>query len=354
MIYEYKKLLDCETKIERLKGRKVRFSLTNCLQIEKYLDDDLKGTLQDLKSKLKASKYTKAKKTLIRFSFLIQTTDNTPGIESDTTLYRTRWDTVLNGDPRKASFDECLSIFKQLCETLLSYSKEQLDKVFEFHKQSDNFFPIDYLRKDLSKIHISENIEFFDDALLENYCKLRKVLSDDDFNSNVKEFHDFRTKINVKAYKTDRSKTGDYKTNREYRWETLPTSPQFATLRDCVGVEYILLIQICNFKNIECKLKNRLIELGVLEEKEGIYCCPVTGRELDYNDFKKVASESKVHGKSSFQVGHLKPLKIGGSHTPDNIGWQTEDGNRIQGNLSLLEVDEMLREIYKLRPELKK
>ena len=39
-------------------------------------------------------------------------------------------------------------------------------------------------------------------------------------------------------------------------------------------------------------------------------------------------------------------------HTADNISWISENGNRIQGSLSIDEVDALLRRIYHNRPEL--
>jgi hypothetical protein len=57
------------------------------------------------------------------------------------------------------------------------------------------------------------------------------------------------------------------------------------------------------------------------------------------------------HGKSDFQVGHLNPLKLDepgnnvAGHTADNISWISGDGNRIQGSLSLSNVQQLLRKI---------
>ncbi|OGG30277.1 hypothetical protein A2971_00370 [Candidatus Gottesmanbacteria bacterium RIFCSPLOWO2_01_FULL_46_21] len=45
------------------------------------------------------------------------------------------------------------------------------------------------------------------------------------------------TKIQVKAYLTDRRQTGDYQTNREIRWESHPNSPQYASRIDCMQIE---------------------------------------------------------------------------------------------------------------------
>lgn len=354
MYNQYKELLDNETAIvyEEKNGRKkkVSFKMKNCIEIEKYVCEPLKLKLDELQKKLGVTDYTKAKRTIIRFSFLIQTTDNRPGIESDTTIVRTRWDKVLSEDSRFATFENCMDIFIKLCDELLSMSESQIELLFKFYKNSDNYLPIDYELTELASIHTVENVSMRKDDLFSKYVKAKEIIFNKDYNNNIKQFNDFLTKIKVKAYKTDRAKTGGYKTNRELRWETPILSPQFALFRNCVEIEYKLLLQICQFENIEEKLKKKLIEEELIEDV--IYKCPITGQALDYEDLCSVASDSKVHGRSSFQVGHLQPLKNGGKHEVENIGWQTEDGNRIQGNLSLEEVDDLLRKIYILRPEL--
>jgi hypothetical protein len=41
-------------------------------------------------------------------------------------------------------------------------------------------------------------------------------------------------------------------------------------------------------------------------------------------------------------VGHIQPLTRGGQHAWDNIAWMSDDGNRIQGNDSLQEIEAKL------------
>ena len=78
--------------------------------------------------------------------------------------------------------------------------------------------------------------------------------------------------------------------------------------------------------------------------------CPVT---LDPLDFEILTQEviDPTHGKASYQVGHLNPLKAGQEdefrHLPANITWITEDGNRIQGHLTLKETRGLLFRISK-------
>ncbi|HFR3653490.1 TPA: hypothetical protein ACT2H1_001306 [Streptococcus suis] len=352
MVGSYKELLENETLIKYGKesGKKVNFKLSNCLKIEDYIDGSLKEKFYNLKEKLGDTKYKKAKKALIRFSFFIQTTDNTPGVKSDTTIYRTRWDAVLVDDDRFADYDECLKILEKLCDEIVNCKEEEIKLAFNFfEKSTSDFLPIDYIQKK-ENIHTADNVQLKKLDLFRNYCLLKEIIFNEEYNTSISEFKSFLKKINVKAYKTDRSKTGSYKTNREYRWETIPNSHQFSLFCDCVEIEYKLLLQICQFKNIDSTLKEKLKDQKLISDQ--IYRCPIVGRELDYYDLRRTAADKVVHGRSEFQVGHLQPLKNGGSHIASNIGWQTEDGNRIQGNLSLNDVDKLLKEISRNRPEL--
>ena len=82
-----------------------------------------------------------------------------------------------------------------------------------------------------------------------------------------------------------------------------------------------------------------------------MYRCPVTLDPLNFAEFEKEV-RSPLHGKSHFHVGHLNPLKLrtddpSAGHTYRNIGWFSEEGNRIQGNLSLKETRSMLGRIHR-------
>ena len=148
------------------------------------------------------------------------------------------------------------------------------------------------------------------------------------------------TKIQVKAYLTDRRQTGEYQTNREIRWETYPNSPQFATKKDCIEIELKLLAQISTFVGAP-DAPTELIPtiekaLGVKYKKDS-FRCPISGKPIFYSEFyEKVASP--VHGRSGYQVGHLNPLATSGSHNADNASWITDLGNRVQGDSSLEEI----------------
>ncbi len=134
--------------------------------------------------------------------------------------------------------------------------------------------------------------------------------------------------------------------------EAHPLNFQFALHRDCNQIETELLLQVCTFKGLDKKLVTLLQNQNLLPSTFENYKCPVTGEFLYYTDFENEIL-NQTHGKSMFQVGHLTPLKNGGKHISDNIGWISDDGNRIQGSLSLNEVDNLLLKIYKNRIDLR-
>ncbi|MBT2584209.1 hypothetical protein [Planococcus sp. ISL-109] len=182
---------------------------------------------------------------------------------------------------------------------------------------------------------------------------LRRILLDSTINEESLLFSQALDKIKTKTYLTDRSLSGSYKTNREKRWECHPQSVQFALRSECWKIEKALLLQICRFNNAPKALVEKLIENKLLNMDFTKFTCPILGDTIDFNDFKD-AIINPDHGKSRYQVGHMNPLKSVSEgtfgHTAENISWITEDGNRIQGSLSLAEVDELLQRIFRNRP----
>ena len=156
-------------------------------------------------------------------------------------------------------------------------------------------------------------------------------------------------KIKVKTYLTDRVLTGAHKTNREKRWETHPGSVHFALRRDCLDIERSLIEQVCKFDGFPKKLQSDLVGLQLIKRPTDVSRCPVTMEPLSYPEFERELREPD-HGKASFQVGHLNPLKAvnddpQSGHTALNISWVSANGNRIQGSLSLDETRGLIRRI---------
>lgn len=180
--------------------------------------------------------------------------------------------------------------------------------------------------------------------------KTRQSLLDPDINPDFQLFAAIFDKIRVKSYLTDRALTGDYKSNREKRWEAHPASPQFALRRVCLAVEFTLIEQLVGFKSFPPGVVEYLNRASLVGPPHKVARCPVT---LDPLDFEILAQEviDPTHGWAAYQVGHMNPLKAGAGdefrHTPANISWITEDGNRIQGHLTLKETRELLFRISK-------
>ena len=294
-------------------------------------------------------------KSTFRFSFLIELTN----LKITSTKFKTRWhpckiiktkkDSFQNyegnfdpqSDPRSNNFDKCIEIFVQTIK-IIANSDDHLDiyKLMANKRLNSVSYEslIKYSSYENDKIHDIHNIELCDVEdigwLLKVRPILRKVLKEN--------APDLLKKINTKTFKTDRSQTGEDQTNRAKRWECLGTDMQKGTVEQCWSVERVLFEQLFNFKNFP--------QIDVIKEKLIVHNinpftdttkCPITLIEFDFNDIKNDGS----HGKSSFQVGHMTPLKNEGLHQGSNISWISDDGNRIQGSLSVQETRILLSKI---------
>lgn len=294
---------------------------------------------------------------ILRHVFLIELV-KVPKIES--TKFRVRWYQQLEGDPRECSFDECLSIAAQLLAELPDWlqdsSHADLLKLFFEESILPYEAPLDYRQRparddNTTRIHRLGNLAWAYDDLMLRTLKLRKFLRDPTTSPDSQFFRRvLDDKIKIKTYLTDRALTGPYKTNREKRWETHPHSVQFATRTTALEIEYRLITQLCAFDGFPPAAREVLEAQGILPETLGVFRCPVTQEPMSFPLFRD-ALRNPQHGKSVFQVGHLNPLMLdepvndAAGHTADNISWISEDGNRIQGPLSLTSVRRLLRRI---------
>lgn len=286
---------------------------------------------------------------LTRAAFLIEPVND----DVTSTKYDVRWSKRLAGsDPRGASFDECLAIHeslsKELSELLPDESFRDELRLLLAWGRSPHEFPTDYESKTTSPIHTVNNLRLYRDPTHLRLLGIRRALLDSKLNPDGQLFDDIFDKVRVKSYLTDRAQTGDFKTNREKRWEAHPKSPQFALRRDCFSVELELIDQLFRFQGFPPGIIRYLKNVGLLSETGKAARCPVT---LDQLDFELLAQEAAdpTHGKASYQVGHMNPLKAGESaefrHHRTNISWITADGNRIQGHLTLKETRKLLLRI---------
>jgi len=287
---------------------------------------------------------------LLRSSFLIETVL----IRGGATKMTVRWSPALADDVRSAPFEECDAIFEALLDQLQIVLQEetyrQLLIGFAAYKLVSYEVPVDYRQRPVSTpIHRVENVAWDWSELPIRVIKMRQLLRTASFNPYAAVFIEVYSKIAVKTYLTDRAQTGDHQTNREKRWESHPSSFQYALRRNCWSVEDALINQICHFADFPADLYALLVEANVLRPIPTPYRCPITLDPLSFNDFRGEVLNPR-HGRARFQAGHLNPLRglngtLAEGHSAANIGWITADGNRIQGHLSLEETRALLRRI---------
>ena len=287
--------------------------------------------------------------SLIRFCFLIELTN----ISITSTKMKTRWmpakiirtipgsfqnykaDFVPGMDQRAMIFDECAKIFDSALRGLLAHPGHlAIARALTLDSNRSVSFEsvLTYIDPSLNPVHIASNVRLVDLTDISWLVKNRSIIREALTLKNIK-------KLKTKTYLTDRSQVGADQTNRAKRWEVLSADYQHATLEECWSVERELLTQLLAFHNFPREI---IVKVGGSGHVVRLHRCPVTHVEFDFVSFTNESS----HGKSSFQVGHLIPLRSGGRHVANNVAWVTEDGNRIQGNLSLSEVHKLLNGIY--------
>lgn len=333
-----------------------RFRIDDCISIEEYLSERATTFYNSIKAKLDVRQLKAFRRSIVRNAFLIEPVND----QVTSTKVEVRWSNHLDGDVRFASYDTCFAILEKLLYKIANLPDDDFSIIKEF---TDNTvvpyeMPIDYINRYATPIHTAENIDLFLDDTVRTCTRMRQFIRDTRRNPAAEVFKTILDdKVKVKTYLTDRAQTGDYKTNREKRWEAHPNSVQYALRRDCMRIETKLLLQIAMFEGCDRGLVASMQEAGLLPDSFSFVKCPITGDNIQYSEFANDALHP-THGRSAFQVGHLNPLKSSDTdgfygHTADNISWISENGNRIQGSLSLNEVNELLRRIYSNRPELR-
>lgn len=293
--------------------------------------------------------------SLLRAAFFIEIV-KTPKIE--TTKMEVHWAERLNiDDPRYARYADCLQIFENAI-TAVEYSLDDAEQCELLRILCNKHhlayeLPFDYQQRKINgQMHHPDNmIWLWNDEGVKRAIKLRAYLTNKISNPEYALIFSqaYLNKIKVKTYLTDRVLTGEYKTNREKRWEVHPASVHFAFRRNCMEIEYQLVTQLCSFEGFPLNLKQQLDAAHLLGTCEVPYRCPITLDPLSFDAFV-VEIQQPVHGKSDFQVGHLNPLKAlnddpHSGHTSLNIGWISLHGNRIQGSLTLEQTKRLLGRI---------
>lgn len=289
----------------------------------------------------------------VRFSFLIELTNLSVG----STKMKTRWlpGNILmpqedsfepikgvfepGNDARAASFDDCLGIFEETLDTTCNQIEQdpglqETIITLERYNSVPYEFPFDYIDANKNPVHRRDNIQWIlnDDLLW--LLKARRIL-------NGKIDRQEKNKIQTKTYKTDRSLTGKDKTNRAKRWEVLSGDFQHASITDCWSAEKKVIEGLVCFEAFPKEIKDQFILEHLIAEDAPVTVCPITLLPLNYERLIDAAT----HGISAYQIGHLHPLKRGGKHRGDNICWESADGNRIQGDLTIEETISLLEGI---------
>lgn len=327
-----------------------RFSITG-VYTSVFGRKKYKGFVSNLERHFTPSITKHILQALIRFSFYIEPVKQ-PKIES--TKFAVRWTETLENDPRQCLYNHCVEIFDQMLNDLVTQlgneNNRNLLGIIANHTLVSYELNIDYINRiQDGSIHTIDNIAFYWGDVPNHVYSLRQYLLNPTNHNHINFFSETYSKIAVKSFLTDRVLTGVHKTNREKRWECHPCSVHFALRKECLDIESKLIKQICHFEGFPAELRRLLTDNNIIIFSNEITKCPIT---LDTISFEKYQNEilNPIHGKSSFQIGHLHPLKSLEAneftgHTADNISWISSEGNRIQGELSIEETRELILRI---------
>lgn len=310
--------------------------------------------LEVLRRLLPASDYQLLVNAILRNAYLIEPMLKRGGA----TKTQVRWLAALEGDQRYCSFEECEAIAGDLVRDL-AHSWLNRPEHFEALTLSLNYRMISheasfdyaglFARDDTTtRIHRRGNLRWVCTPETLKTLRLRRFVIDPSTSPDAAFFRKvLEDKIKTKAYLTDRVQTGLHQTNREKRWETHPHSVHFATRQMGMAIEYKLLTQLCAFEGFPDAARATLQAQNILPEHLEVFRCPITLEPLSYEQFHHELM-NPVHGRSSFQVAHLNPLKLDDpasaarGQMAENISWMTADGNRIQGSMGLTEIRRLL------------
>jgi len=307
---------------------------------------------------------------LVRFSYLIELTNITVG----STKMKTRWVPGLilmpqegsfepirgsfepGNDPRAATFEECTNIFAVACDTLCEQVRSDHGIIgfindLNGSRRVPYEFPFTYKNATAEPVHTMDNICWCVNDDIRWLLKARLIIDSATGENSAALAEIKKSKIQVKIYKTDRSLTGKDKTNRAKRWEVLAGDFQHATITQCWSAERKITSDLVLFSSFPDEIKAQFISRGLISEDQEVTRCPVTFEPLDYPSLAR-AVLNYTHGVSDYQIGHLHPLKRGGIHDGSNVCWQSADGNRIQGPLTIEETGTLLDQIFERRTEL--
>lgn len=304
---------------------------------------------------------------VVRFSFLIELTN----LKVTSTKMKTRWlpakiqmsqaksFTPVEGtfqpgnDPRASTYDECAAVFAKVCNLICDKYEEtasigDLLRTLSQHSRVPYELPFSYKNPKASPVHTEGNVAWALTDDIQWLLGARKLLRAADGAEREALRETVKKKLEVKVFKTDRSLTGKDKTNRAKRWEVLSDDFQHATIEQCWSAERQLTLDLVGFEGFPTALRARFVKESLVAAEQPKTRCPVTLEVLDFSTLSKSVL-TPTHGESDYQIGHLHPLKRGGRHEGENVRWQSADGNRIQGDLTIEETSRLLDSISQRR-----
>jgi hypothetical protein len=321
------------------------------------------------RSLLDARLFSLVVENLVRFSFLIELTN----LKVTSTKMKTRWlpatiqmsqagsFTPVDGtfepgsDPRASAYEECAAIFTKGCNLICD--KYQSDaavgdflRALSQHSRVPYELPFSYKDPAATRSHTEDNVVWALTDDIQWLLNARKLLGAASGTEREALRETIKKKLEVKVFKTDRSLTGKDKTNRAKRWEVLSDDFQHATIEQCWSAERQLTQDLVGFEGFPADLQNRFVSESLVLSDQPQTRCPVTLEILSFQTLSASVLDP-THGVSDYQVGHLHPLKRGGRHEGANVRWQSADGNRIQGDLTIDETTALLDGISQRRHE---
>jgi hypothetical protein len=162
-------------------------------------------------------------------------------------------------------------------------------------------------------------------------------------------------KVARQVRRSPRRQTGQFKTNRQNRWNLDPGHPDYTAETQIPLIEAKLLALTLCFEGapaVQAEVKEAAGRILGYQAQSGTYQCPISGRPMSFAAIEAEA-RTPVHGRSSFHVGHVRPKAMGGENVADNTYWTSDLGNRIQGDKSWADTVKTIIEIAEYQRRVK-
>lgn len=144
--------------------------------------------------------------------------------------------------------------------------------------------------------------------------------------------------VETRALRSGRRMTGQFRSNRQSRWNLDPQDPQYGSEQDCKAVLVRLLLQVLEFDGappVTQEVSDIALKYLGRGLAPGSYCDPLTRERLSYPAIVAEATDPR-HGISGFHIGHENP-QAQPKHVPENVNWRSARSNLLQGDLTIRE-----------------